>query len=361
MLEFSRLCGRSRGLFGLALLLGIGLAVPAQAQSAICYDLETRLASLQNGRSGSQSSQFRRYDQAAKQIRSRLVSAQKQARRAGCRTTGIRLFQKRQCVNSTGRIRQLQRELQRAESQRSRAGRSPRNSRRQQKELIIALARNRCGRQYENAAARYRSGGVVDGFEQPRMSTYRTVCVRTCDGYFFPISHSTTSHNFGKDEAVCQGKFPGSDVTLFYHPRGADNAMELARTVDGRAYTSMPYAFRYREAYDPSCKFNRSQLRQATLGNGAPIVFTERNPRAGDVRFGQNGPVPMSRPALGLDPETQMNMAGNFRPSGLPLAPELVVDPQIRDGQRVRTVGPEQYFGQSTAVVLTSPAQTLIQ
>lgn len=361
MLEFSRLCGRTCGLVGLALLLGVGVAAPAQAQSAICYDLETRLANLQNGRSGSRSSQFRRYDQAAKKVRRQLTSTQRQARRAGCRTTGIRLFQKRQCANSTGRIRQLQRELQRLESLRARAGRTPRNSRRQQKELIVALARNRCGRQYENAAARYRSGGVIDGFEQPRMSTYRTVCVRSCDGYFFPISHSTTSRNFGKDEAVCRGKFPGSDVTLFYHPRGADNAMELARTIDGRAYTSMPYAFRYRETYDPACKFNRSQLRQATLGNGTSVVFTQRNPGANDVRFGQNGPVPLPRPALGLDPETQMNIAGNFRPSGLPLAPELVVDPQIRDGQRVRTVGPGRYSGQSTAVVLTSPGQTLIR
>lgn len=350
MLKFSRLCGRSSGLFGLALLLGAGIAAPAHAQSAICYDLQSRLANLQNGASGSQSRQFRRYDQAAKKMRSRIASAQKQARRAGCRTNGIRLFQKRACSNATGQIRKLQRELQKIESQRSKYGRSPRNSRRQQQELLVALRRNRCG-----------SRNVLDGFEQPRSNTYRTVCVRTCDGFFFPISTSTTSRNFGKDEAVCKGKFPGSDVSLFYHPRGSDNAMERARSVDGRTYTSMPYAFRYRETYDPSCKFNRSTLQQVTLGNGTAVAFTARNPRAGEVRFGQNGPVPVPRPALGLDPETQMNMAGNFRPSGLPLAPELVIDPQIRDGQRVRTVGPEQYRGPSTAEVLTSPALTRIQ
>lgn len=361
MLEFSRFCGRSGGLIGLAFLLGASIVAPAQAQSAICYDLESRLANLQKGGSGSQSRQYRRYDQAARKIRGQIASVQKRARRAGCRTTGIRLFQKRQCANATGQIRQLKRELQRVESQRARAGRSPRNSRRQQTELIVALGRNRCGPQYERAAARYRRGEVLDGFEQPQSSSYRTVCVRTCDGYFFPVSTGTSSRNFGRDEAVCRGKYPGSDVKLFYHPRGADNAMDLARSVDGQSYASMPYAYRYREVYDPSCKFDRSRLQQYTTGDGTRIQFTERNPRAVDVRFGMNGPVPLPRPALGLDPETQMNMAGNFRPSGLPLAPELVVDPQIRDGQRVRTVGPEQYFGQSTAVVLTSQARTLIQ
>lgn len=357
MLKFPRLSGRSSGLFGLALLLGVGIAAPTHAKSAICYDLESRLGKLQNGGSGSQSRQFRRYDQAAKKMQSRLASAQKKARRAGCRTGGIRLFQKRECANAIGQIRKLQRDLRKAESQRSRYGRSPRNSRRQQQELVVALRRNRCGRQYERGA----SGKVLDGFNQQRSNSYRTVCVRTCDGFFFPISTSTTSRNFGKDEAVCKGKFPGSDVSLFYHPRGSDNAMERARAVDGRTYTSMPYAFRYRETYDPSCKFDRSALQKLTLGNGTAVAFSARNPRAGEVKFGQNGPVPVPRPALGLDPETQMNMAGNFRPSGLPLAPELVIDPQIRDGQRVRTVGPKQYRGPSTAEVLTSPALTRIQ
>lgn len=361
MLKFPRICGRSGGLFGLALLLGVGVATPSHAQSAICYDLESRLAGLQKSGSGSKSRNYRRYEQAAKKVRGQLAAAQKKARRAGCRTGGIRLFQKRQCANVSGQVRQLQKELRRVESLRSRAGRAPTNTRRQQRELVVALKRNRCGPQYARANSRNGQRDILDGFERQQSRGYKTVCVRTCDGYYFPISNSSTSRNFGKDEAVCQGKYPGSDVKLFYHPRSGDRAMEQARSVDGKTYSSMPYAFRYREVYDPSCKFNRSKLRQATLKNGTPIAFTARNPRAGEVRFGQNGPIPMPRPALGLDPETQMNMAGDFRPSGLPLAPELVVDPQIRDGQRVRTVGPERYRGQSTAEALTSPALTRIQ
>ena len=34
--------------------------------------------------------------------------------------------------------------------------------------------------------------------------TYRTVCVRLCDGSFYPISFSTTPDNFARDEAQCR-------------------------------------------------------------------------------------------------------------------------------------------------------------
>src|SRR5690606_29512315 len=35
-----------------------------------------------------------------------------------------------------------------------------------------------------------------------RHGTYRTVCVRLCDGFFFPISFATTPDRFGADEAA---------------------------------------------------------------------------------------------------------------------------------------------------------------
>lgn len=44
------------------------------------------------------------------------------------------------------------------------------------------------------AASDYHDGGE---------ETYRTVCVRTCDGYFWPISFSTTEDYFDRDQAQC--------------------------------------------------------------------------------------------------------------------------------------------------------------
>jgi hypothetical protein len=36
-----------------------------------------------------------------------------------------------------------------------------------------------------------------------RPGTFRTVCVRTCDGYYFPISYSTVPNRFTDDQNTC--------------------------------------------------------------------------------------------------------------------------------------------------------------
>lgn len=360
---------KTTGLFALATILFAGVSNSAHAQAAICYDLETRLASLQRGGAASNGGS-KRTNRAIQKLRKQISGAQASARKAGCRSGGIRLFQKRECRSRNGSIKQMQRNLQKLQRQGGRSNnKSRRNVNRQKQELIVALGRHRCGAQYERAAARYdgqrgifgRRNKALDGFDEPRVRSYRTVCVRTCDGFFFPISHSTTSRAFARDEAACKGKFPNTDVSLFYHPRGVSNAMERARSIDGQSYTAMPYAFRYLQKYDDTCKFDRRMLRQTVAFTAGANTQETQNPRAAGLKFGQNGPVPERRPDIGLDPETAMNMAGYLRPKALPLPPELVGDPQIKDGQRVRLVGPEVFYGQSTAEVLSSPARTRVQ
>ncbi len=46
---------------------------------------------------------------------------------------------------------------------------------------------------------------------------YRTVCVRMCDGYYYPISFGTTPDQFGRDASQCMRTCPGADVDLFFH------------------------------------------------------------------------------------------------------------------------------------------------
>lgn len=357
---------KTSGLLALAAMIFAAPVESAFAQAAICYDLETRLASLQ--RSGGASNRgSKSSNRAINKLRKQIAGAQASARKAGCRSGGIRLFQKRECRSRFGAIKQMQRNMQQLQRKGGgRAAPSQRNVNRQKQELIVALGRHRCGAQYERAAARYngqrgifgRKNKTSDGFNEPRVRSYRTVCVRTCDGFFFPISHSTTSRAFARDEAECKGKFPNTDVSLFYHPRGINNAMESARSIDGQSYPAMPFAFSYQKKFHESCKFDRSRIRQ-TLADQA--LAKQQNSNKISTKFGQNGPVPVSRPSMGLDPETAMNVAGYLRPKALPLPAELVVDPQIRDGQRVRLVGPEVFYGQSTAEVLSSPARTRVQ
>jgi hypothetical protein len=83
-------------------------------------------------------------------------------------------------------------------------------------------------------------------------STYRTLCVRLCDGYYFPISHATGQDGFMRDAEQCAASC-GSDARLFYHLNpGGDVASMLDLT--GRTYSSYPVAFKYRRARVQGCQ-----------------------------------------------------------------------------------------------------------
>lgn len=95
------------------------------------------------------------------------------------------------------------------------------------------------------------------GQSRARQSTrdgghYRTVCVRLCDGYYFPISFSTTRDQFGRDEQVCQSKC-ASETKLFYHPT-SDQSTEVLKDRDGNLYEDLVNAYVYRTEYKPSCQ-----------------------------------------------------------------------------------------------------------
>jgi hypothetical protein len=86
----------------------------------------------------------------------------------------------------------------------------------------------------------------------PQSGTYRTVCVRSCDGAFFPISFATAPARFPDDEKTCKALCPAADATLFaYRNPGED--MSQAVSIDGQPYASSPNAFRYRTEFNPSC------------------------------------------------------------------------------------------------------------
>ena len=87
---------------------------------------------------------------------------------------------------------------------------------------------------------------------QPDGGLYRTVCVRLCDGYYFPISFSTTRSRFGRDEQVCQSQC-SSEARLVYHSSRDPNAEDL-RDRNSNRYEDLANAFVYRTTYDRSCQ-----------------------------------------------------------------------------------------------------------
>lgn len=94
--------------------------------------------------------------------------------------------------------------------------------------------------------------------------TYRTVCVRLCDGFYWPVSFSATRNRFYRDANLCSSSCT-SESKLFHFPVNGgpiDDAVDLT----GRVYSRLPAAFKYRKALVPSCACKPDPWSEAEAG-----------------------------------------------------------------------------------------------
>ncbi len=78
-----------------------------------------------------------------------------------------------------------------------------------------------------------------------------TVCVRACDGSFFPVSYVGAANRSDTLEQVCRSLCPNADVALYSFPFGG--AIEEAVSATGELYAHLPNAGKFEQSYDPSC------------------------------------------------------------------------------------------------------------
>jgi Protein of unknown function (DUF2865) len=249
--------------------------VPPQGApvNPICQRLEAQLAAVDRGSADpSRAEQIRRYEDAAARQSAELDRITTQAKRMGCDSSGFfSLFsnQSAQCGPVNNQIQQMRGNLDQITTslERLRGSGGPASFERdqQRKSVLAALGQNNCGPQYANRGNQG-GGGFFDtlfggnnnnnntapppDFGAPA-STYKTVCVRTCDGFYFPLSYATTPARFGDDEATCKNLCPAAEATLFTFRNNED--MTRAVSINGQPYSSLPNAFKYRQAFNPSC------------------------------------------------------------------------------------------------------------
>ena len=132
----------------------------------------------------------------------------------------------------------------------------------QRRGILVALGQNDCGpqyRQYANSGPGgffenlFGGGGSRRRPDAPLAGTYRTLCVRTCDGYYFPISYSTVPGKFADDEQLCRRLCPAAEVTLYSHRNPGEDVARAVST-SGRSYSELPNAFSYRKQYNAACQ-----------------------------------------------------------------------------------------------------------
>jgi hypothetical protein len=135
---------------------------------------------------------------------------------------------------------------------------------------MTPLADRREGRERAGGSAsagqanqsRPRRGDDADDDHPRAKGPFRTVCVRLCDGYFFPLNFAVTSERLERDNGMCERRC-GGEARLFMHPSGSpvDDMVDL----QGRPYRELPTAFLYRTQYVASCKCQADPWESAAL------------------------------------------------------------------------------------------------
>jgi hypothetical protein len=132
----------------------------------------------------------------------------------------------------------------------------------------------------------------VEDPDEPRMGGRRMVCVRACDGFFFPLS--TTPSGRESPDDLCQALCPGAEAAAYTMP-GGDDSLDQAVSLRGRPYVQLPGAFRYQKAFDPSCSCKKSGETWAEQLRRAESMLDQRR---GDIIVTAQKAEEMSRPKI---------------------------------------------------------------
>lgn len=121
----------------------------------------------------------------------------------------------------------------------------------------------------------------------PRIITYgggQAFCVRSCDGRYFPVIGSDNQSR----AASCNSFCPASKTEMVY-----GSNIDSAATTNGKPYSELPNAFRYRNEIVAGCTCNGKDQ------TGLAPVRIEDDPtlRKGDLVAGANGLMVAGRSA----------------------------------------------------------------
>jgi Protein of unknown function (DUF2865) len=195
------------------------------------------------------------------------------------------------------------------------------------------------------------------------------ICVRTCDGYFFPVQLRPGSSSIEGEEA-CQALCPASETRLYtMRSREIGEAVSTA----GELYEDLPNAFLHRKRFDPACSCRRGPQQGGAEvlnpGGSGGTPFSTLNPdvepaEEPPLRGFEGGPKPRDTGAFGKRPPPAPP-APPHPPNEAPADRTVTADQgevtefRARDGTRrtVRIIAPELSRGPTTARDPSAPAR----
>jgi Protein of unknown function (DUF2865) len=327
----------------------------AVAQNAECARLQQAIASARRGSSGSQG--------AVERQRAELSRTSAYARSLGCQNRKFLFFGSEppaQCGELNGQISRMQANLSDLQA---RAGGGAGD--------LIARYNAECGRAPQSGPSNVFEalfGGLArlgnpqdqepqtdarfeDHGDQPRPSgpsgdkgpvqahsgSY-AVCVRTCDGSFFPVSYSGAGSRADSLEDVCRALCPNADMALYSFPFGG--TVDEAASPTGEPYANLPNAGKFEKAYDPSCSCRRKgQTWAEALADAEARYGHEKH----DILVTPEKSAEMARPII--DPKAKVALDSKGKP--------IVPNASLVAGPGATTVpGPAPSLDTATAPVL---------
>ncbi|WP_332695968.1 DUF2865 domain-containing protein [Bosea sp. (in: a-proteobacteria)] len=272
----------------------------AVAQSPACNNWRAELASLQGQRGGDP-----RAAQAAQRVGSQLAQLSSQYRSMGCERGGFLFFGEQpppQCGGIRAQLGQLQAQYGALQRQAQGGGVEQRRAQ------LAALIDNNCRDQrrgfFETIFGIEPRRGEIDstlpeldpdqpqdsGEERARQGGPYTVCVRTCDGFFFPLANSPGGRD-GQDE-MCQALCPGTETLAFGMSNGGDVQNAVSRST-GTPYASLPNALKYTRSFDAACTCRAPGQSWSQALQDAESLIEQRK---GDIIVTEQRSLEMSRP-----------------------------------------------------------------
>ncbi len=343
----------------LYLVFFLAFAVPAEAQTnAICEDLRGRLADLPQVIGNANGTEMRQYAGALAEQNLELRKVRGDLRRYGC-TSGSMVVVGGENAGFCEELEQAQAKMvdnirylqDRRDALRQSAVDPAREG------LLAALEDNGCNSEsfsepaqgdlyapapsIEEQAMRGDTfiplgGGERYGLPRAEMlSPVSTICVRTCDGGFFPISNNATSVDFGRDAATCAKMCPGVETELYYRDISSTEAANMISTATGAPYGAMKNAFAYK---------TRPPGEKSACSCNLTAYYEE-------MRRNQTVSAPAPEPQGSITTiRTQAPKAADTPPQ--PQVPDRPYDPATK----VRQVGPQFLAGDQGKIDLANPA-----
>lgn len=155
----------------------------------------------------------------------------------------------------------------------------------------------------------------------------RPVCVRLCDGFFFPLPSSAASA--ADAEGVCRALCPAANVALYFLPANSER-IEDAANARGEPYAALPTALRYRSAAAPACGCRRAgepglaYWRDPTLKSGDAVMTADGvvvfRGAAGGAPYGAEAFTPVDAAPLGATRRTELGALAPAMAAGIDAA-----------------------------------------